>query len=73
MANKDLKSLLHMGARSVANHNAEFKSYYERKVKEGKHDLTIINAIKNKIVLRVVSVINRREHYVNNYKGVVIE
>jgi transposase len=70
MANKDLKKLLHMGARSVATHNAEFKNYYERKLKEGKHDLAIINAIRNKIVLRAASVINRKEYYVDNYKKV---
>jgi transposase len=70
MANKDLKKLLHMGARSVATHNTEFKNYYERKLKEGKHDLAIINAIRNKIVLRAVSVINRKEYYVDNYKKV---
>ncbi len=68
MANKDLKKLLHMGARSVATNNAEFKTYYERKLKEGKHDLGIINAIRNKIVLRAVAVINRKEYYVDNYK-----
>lgn len=68
MANKDLKKLLHMGARSVATNNTEFKTYYERKLKEGKHDLAIINAIRNKIVLRAVAVINRKEYYVDNYK-----
>jgi transposase len=70
MANKDLKKLLHLGARSVANHNTEFKKYYARKLQEGKQDLTIINAIRNKIVLRAVAVINRREYYVDNYKKV---
>lgn len=68
MANKELKKLLHMGARSVANHSAEFKSYYERKRKEGKHDLAIINAIRNKIVLRAVAVIKKQANYVDKYK-----
>jgi transposase len=71
MANKELKRLLHMGARSVANHSDEFKQYYQRKVKEGKHDLSIINAIRNKIVLRAVSVINNQREYVNNYSKAV--
>lgn len=68
MANKTLKKLLHMGARSIANHHPEFKQYYERKLKEGKHDLSIINAIKNKIVLRGAAVINNQRKYVDNYK-----
>lgn len=69
MANKELKRLLHMGARSVANHNREFKTYYDRKIQEGKHDLAVINAIKNKIVLRAVAVINNQKKYVNNYNS----
>lgn len=68
MANKDLKKLLHMGARSIATHHPEFKNYYHRKLKEGKHDLSIINAIKNKIVLRGAAVINTQRKYVDNYK-----
>lgn len=68
MANKELKKLLHMGARSIAHHHPEFKMYYERKLKEGKHDLSIINAIKNKIVLRGAAVINNQRKYVDNYK-----
>ena len=68
MANKDLKKLLHMGARSIANHHPEFRNYYERKLKEGKHDLAIINAIRNKIVLRAVAVIKKQTKYVDNYK-----
>jgi transposase len=70
MANKELKKLLHMGARSVANHNPEFKAYYERKLKEGKHELVIINAIRNKIVLRAAAVINKQSKYVDNYKKI---
>src|SRR4051812_16596607 len=51
MANKELKKLLHMGALSVITHCPEFKDYYERKVKEGKHQLSVINAVKSKILL----------------------
>ena len=68
MANKDLKKLLHMGARSIANNHPEFRAYYERKTKEGKHDLAIINAIRNKIALRAAAVINKQTKYVDNYK-----
>lgn len=68
MANKDLKKLLHMGAVSAITHCAEFKDYYERKVKEGKHELSVINAVRSKIVLRAVAVVNNQEKYVNKYK-----
>jgi transposase len=68
MANKDLKKLLHMGAISAITHYPEFKDYYERKVKEGKHAQSVINAIRSKIALRAVAVINNQEKYVDNYK-----
>ena len=68
MANKDLKKLLHMGAISAITHYPEFKDYYERKVKEGKHEQSVINAIRSKIALRVVAVINNQAPYVDNYK-----
>jgi transposase len=65
MANKELKKLLHMGARSVSTHNKEAKAYYERKAAQGKHDLSIINAIKNKILLRAAAVIREGRRYVD--------
>ena len=68
MANKDLKKLLHMGAVSAITHYPEFKDYYERKVKEGKHELSAINAVRSKIVLRAVAVVNNQKAYVNKYK-----
>ena len=70
MANKELKKLLHMGARSITIHHPEFKAYYNRKLKEGKHDMAIINAIRNKIVLRAVAVVNKQEKYVDKYKEI---
>ena len=68
MANKDLKKLLHMGALSAITHIAEFKDYYQRKVKEGKHAQSVINAVRSKIALRAVAVINKQEKYVDKYQ-----
>lgn len=68
MANKDLKKLFHMGAISAICHYDEFRDYYERKVKEGKHEQSVINAVRSKIALRAVAVINNQTKYVNKYK-----
>lgn len=68
MANKELKRLLFMGARSVVQHKPEFRQYYKRKEEQGKHHLEILNAVKNKIVLRAVAVIKNQRNYVNNYQ-----
>lgn len=71
MANKDLKKLFHMGAVSAITYYPEFKDYYERKVKEGKHELSAINAVRSKIALRAVAVVNNQKAYVNKYKKAV--
>jgi transposase len=68
MANKELKRLLHMGAVSARKNCAEFRDYYERKVAEGKHPIAVLNAIRNKIVLRAVAVIKAQQPYVDHYK-----
>jgi len=67
MANKELKRLLHICALSLIQHNQEFKKYYDRKKDEGKHSMSIINAVRNKIALRVAAVIKNQTSYKNNY------
>jgi transposase len=66
MANKDLKKLLHMSAISSIQNYVEFRNYYDRKKAEGKHSMSVLNAIKNKIVLRAVAVVNNQRPYVDN-------
>lgn len=68
MANKELKRLLYMGAMSVIQHNREFSNYYNRKTDEGKNSMSVINAVKNKILLRVAAVIKTQTSYKSNYK-----
>lgn len=67
MANKDLKRLLHLAAMSCIRNYPEFKTYFERKKSEGKHTMSVLNAIRNKIVLRIASVIKNKSPYMNNY------
>lgn len=66
MANKDLKKMLHLSALSVIQYYPEFRTYYNRKKEEGKHPMSILNAIRNKIALRVAAVIKKQEPYINN-------
>ena len=69
MANKELKRLLYLGAMSVIQYEQEFKMYYLRKADEGKNKMSILNAVKNKILLRVAAVIKNKAPYKNNYKS----
>lgn len=67
-ANLKLKTLLDLGARSAINSSSgEFKDYYFRKLSEGKPPMVIRNAIRNKIILRMVAVIRNNTMYEKNY------
>jgi transposase len=64
MANKKLKCNLHMASLSAIKLDADLKAYYERKVLEGKHKMSVLNAVKNKLLARVVAVVNKKKEYV---------
>lgn len=67
MANKKLKTNLHMASLSGVRNDDELKLYYDRKVAEGKSKLSVLNAVKNKLVARVVAVVKRATPYKQNY------
>ena len=46
----------------------EIKAYYERKVGEGKNKMSVINAIRNKLLLRIFAVLRDQRPYVENYQ-----
>jgi transposase len=66
MANKNLKALLHLCAVSSLRYVKELRAYYDRKVEEGKHKMSVINAIRNKLVLRAFAVVKNGKPFVNN-------
>jgi transposase len=67
MANKKIKTLLHMAAMSAITAKGELREYYLRKVAQGKNKMSVINAVRNKIIQRVFSVIKRGTPYQKNY------
>jgi transposase len=66
-ANKKIKRLLHLAAMSAIRMDGEMKKYYERKVAEGKNKMSVLNAIRNKIVLRIFACVNNKRIYEKNY------
>src|ERR1017187_8934961 len=64
MANKKLKCNLHMASLTAVKLDADLKTYYERKVAEGKNKMSVLNAVKNKLLARVVAVVNKQQEYV---------
>ncbi|MCX6255102.1 MAG: transposase, partial [Bacteroidia bacterium] len=63
-ANMDLKSTLHLASLSAIQYNPDMKAYYQRKVNEGKSKMSVINAVRNKLLSRIIAVINRQTPYV---------
>jgi transposase len=59
-ADKKLKSLLYMGAKSAVKHNKEYWLYYQKKQLEGKSHYLIMNNISNKMLRTVYSVIKNK-------------
>lgn len=68
LANKKIKSLLDLCAKSSIQYNPEMKQYYERRIESGKNKMSTINIIRNKLVSRMFAVIARNEPYVNLMK-----
>jgi transposase len=63
MANKTIKQLLHLCAMTVIQKPGELQEYYLRKVKEGKNKMLILNAVRNKLILRIFSCIRDNRTY----------
>lgn len=64
MRDKTLKAILTKGAITAVQHDPQLKAYYSRKIKEGKHHMSVINAVANKLVLRIFAVAKREEPFI---------
>lgn len=62
-ANKSLKRLLHLAAMAAVKVQGELRQYYIRKVKEGKNKMSVLNAVRNKLVKRMFAIIQRQTPY----------
>jgi transposase len=68
IANKKMKTLLHLSAVATIRKTGAFKKYYDRKIKEGKKAMVVINNIRNKIVKRIWLVIQQDRPYIKGEK-----
>lgn len=69
MANKKMKTLLHMSAIVALQHNTDLKLFFDRKVKEEKKSkMSVINAVRNKLILRVFACVSQNRPYEKNYQ-----
>lgn len=64
-ANRQVKTLLNLAAMSCIQQKGEYKSYYDRRVAEGKSKMSTLNIIRNKLVFRAFAVVKRGTPYVD--------
>jgi transposase len=69
-ANKALKKLLHMASMAAISSDKELKAFFERKVAEGKNKMLVLNAIRNKLLHRLLAVIKRNSPFQLEYEPV---
>jgi len=62
-ANKKAKCLLNLAASVAIQHNPEMKTYYSKRVNEGKSKMGTLNIIRHKLIDRMFAVIKRGTPY----------
>lgn len=67
LADKEMKTLLDLAAKTAIQYDKELKSYYERRLLMGKSKMSTINIIRNKIIYRMFAVVKRQTPFVKNY------
>lgn len=65
-ADKTMKSVLHLAAMSAIRLKNDLRQYYQRKVAEGKNKMSVINAVRNKIIHRIFAVVQSQTTYKHN-------
>ena len=64
LANKEVKVYLTRAAITAISWDPQMKAYYKRKIAEGKHKASVINAVRAKIIARSFAVIRRQTPFV---------
>nr|WP_250773258.1 transposase [Dyadobacter sp. MSC1_007] len=67
LANRELKSLIHMAAIGYAKKSRTdfLAKYYRRKIEEGKRPMSVLNAVRNKLIHRIFSCIKTGTTFVD--------
>lgn len=68
MANKTVKTLLHLAAMTAIQYNEDLKKFYERKIiEEKKNKMSVLNAVRNKLIARIFACVNQNRKYDKSY------
>jgi transposase len=66
-ADKRMKTLLDLSAKTAIQYDKELKEYYLRRTANGKSKMSTINIVRNKILYRMFAVVKRQTPFVENY------
>jgi transposase len=67
LADKQMKSLLDLSAKSAIQYDKELREYYLRRTSNGRSKMSTINIVRNKILYRMFAVIKRQTPFVENW------
>jgi transposase len=67
LADKRMKTLLDLAAKSAIQYDKELKEYYIKRTQNGKSKMSTINVVRNKILGRMFAVIKRQTPFIENY------
>ncbi|HEX3387083.1 MAG TPA: IS110 family transposase [Mucilaginibacter sp.] len=65
-ADKAVKTILHMAAMRAVRLKNDLQVFYLRKVSEGKNKMSVLNAVRNKLIHRIFAVVKNQNPYQNN-------
>ncbi|WP_394907514.1 IS110 family transposase [uncultured Mesonia sp.] len=66
IADKKLKWVLQMAAMRAVRMQNQLKVYYDKKVKEGKNKMSVLNAVRNKLLHIALALIKNQTYYKNS-------
>lgn len=67
LADKRVKTLLDLAAKSAIQYDKELREYYLKRIQNGKPKMSAINVVRNKILYRMFAVIKRQTPFIDNY------
>jgi transposase len=67
LADKQMKTLLDLSAKSAIQYDKGLKEYYSKRTQNGKSKMSTINVVRNKILYRMFAVIKRQTPFIENY------
>lgn len=66
-SDRELKSCLYLGMLSQIRRDSKLSNYYDKKIAEGKHHNSVINAMANKVLHTVAACLRKRVMYDEKY------